>query len=183
MVDLDSYLETIQADESIFPMDQFSTNDNPVASSPKQPEDTAGNKVKKKERFRNIFPENTPIHKKRVMIDFDGTIHKYSKRWHDGTPYDSPFEGTREAIQFLKSLGFEVVIFTARLSSETGDRANQRRMLEAWFEEYDIPYDFMTADKLPAEFYIDERAIRIENGDWDRVTNLVKETMGLSEEF
>jgi len=179
---VDSYLEKLHADESVFPMDQFATRNTPISSSPTNPEDVTG-KIKKKEHFKNIFPENAPIHKKRVMVDFDGTIHKYSKRWMDGTPYDPPFEKARESIKILKSFGFEVVIFTARLSSEQGDEENQRRMLEEWFNKYDIPFDRMTSDKLPAEFYIDDKAIRIENGDWDTVINLVKEMMGLSEEF
>jgi phosphoglycolate phosphatase-like HAD superfamily hydrolase len=182
MITLDAYLEKIQTDESIFPMDQFSTNDNPVASSPKEPEDKSG-KIKKKEHFRNIFPENTPIHKRRVMVDFDRTIHKYSRSWEDGTPYDPPFPYARDSINILKSMGFEIVIFTARLSSETNDADKQRSMLEDWFREYDIYYDRMTAEKLPAEFYIDDKALRIEDGNWGSVINSVKEIMGLSEEF
>lgn len=178
---LDSYLQKLQKDESIFPMDQFATKNQPLDSSPKDPVDK---KDKKKRHLKNIFPENAPPHKKRAMIDFDETIHKYSKRWHDGTPYDPPFEGARDAVQFLKSIGFEIVIFTARLSSEgSSDSNEQKRMLEEWFDKYDIPYDKMTAEKLPAEFYIDDRAIRIENGNWDLVIQLIKDRMGLSEEF
>ena len=180
---LDTYLEKLQTDESIFPMDQYaSKGNNPVDSSPIEPVDKTG-RNKRKHKIKNLFPENAPPHKRRVMVDFDGTIHKYSKRWHDGTPYDPPFEKARESIMFLKSLGFEIVIFTARLSEENGDVAGQTKMLEEWLEKYDIPYDRMTAEKLAAEFYIDDKVVRIENGDWDTVIEFIKDRMGLSEEF
>lgn len=182
---IDKYLEALQTGESIFPVDQFATNNNPIDSSPKQPVDVTG-RNKRKHRIKNIFPENTPPHKRRVMVDFDGTIHKYSRGWDDDNPYpyDPPFEKARESISFLKSLGFEVVIFTARLSEqENGDVENQTRMLEDWLEKYDIPYDRMTAEKLAGEFYIDDNGLRIENGDWDTVIEFIKDRMGLSEEF
>jgi len=121
------------------------------------------------------------------MVDFDETIHQYSMGWYDGTPYDPPFDEARDAILFFKSLGFEVVIFTARLSSEGANgkdgSTNQRKMLIDWFDKYKIPYDKMTSEKLPAEFYIDDRSVRIENGDWNAVINFIKDRMGLSEEF
>ena len=52
---------------------------------------------------------------KRIMIDFDGTIHKYSEGWKDGTIYDPPFPGVKEVINQFKKDGFEIVIFTSRL--------------------------------------------------------------------
>lgn len=180
-MDLDKYLEAIQTDESIFPVDQFSTKNSPPSSSSGAPIDSA---KKRKHKIKNIFPENTQPHKKRIMIDFDATIHQYSKRWHDGTPYDPPFEGSRDALRFLKSIGFEIVIFSTRFSEkENKDSENQKSMVAEWMSEYDIPYDRMTAEKLAAEFYVDDRAVRIENGNWDPVISFIKGKLGLLEEL
>ena len=35
---------------------------------------------------------------KNICVDFDGVIHKNSKGFHDGTIYDDPVEGTKEAL-------------------------------------------------------------------------------------
>jgi len=59
---LDSYLQKMQTDESIFPIDQYATNNNAIDSSPRQPVDKSNNK--KKRHLKNIFPENTPPHEK-----------------------------------------------------------------------------------------------------------------------
>lgn len=179
-MDLEQYLEAIQTDESIFPIDQFATKNSPLDSSQVAPIDSPN---KRKHKIKNIFPENTQPHHKRIMVDFDATIHQYTKRWNDGTPYDPPFEGAREAIKYLKSLGFEVVIFSTRFSpNENDDAENQKVMVAEWMDEYDIPFDRMTSDKLAAEFYVDDRAVRIENGNWDPVISFIKGKLGLLEE-
>jgi hypothetical protein len=184
---LDNYLKRIQQDESIFPVDQFATKNTPIDSSPMAPVD---NPKKRKHKIGNIYPEQAVSeqempHRKRCMVDFDGTIHKYSEGWKDGTPYDPPFPGTREAIELLKEMGFEIVIYTARLSEENAKMQGgsddvieeQTKLLEDWFEKYQIPYDRMTADKEPAAFYIDDKAVRIVDGNWDDVIRFIRKEM------
>ena len=39
-------------------------------------------------------------------------------------------------------------------------------MIEDWLKEHDIEVDGMTAEKLPAEIYIDDRAFKFDN--WSR---------------
>jgi len=145
-----------QNKESIFPMDSFS-----------------------KPKLRVVYPENyKQEEQKRVLIDFDRTIHRYSKSWQDGSIYDPPFNGAKEAINYLKDLGYEIVIFTTRASeSENEDHELQIKNIGSWLQKNDIHFDRITAEKLNADFYIDDKAVRIENGDWDSVLYTIKKVL------
>ena len=48
-----------------------------------------------------------------IGVDFDGVIHKNSKGYHDGTVYDEPVEGAREALQKL-SEKYTVIVYSAK---------------------------------------------------------------------
>lgn len=119
-----------------------------------------------------IYPESVDldnVNAKRIMIDFDGTIHKYSKGWKDGTVYDEPISGAKQFIDQLKDDGFEVVVFTSRLSvSSLGQEVvnEQKEMIEMWLKKYGIEVDGVTAEKLPAVAYVDDRAVEF-NGVWN----------------
>ena len=119
---------------------------------------------------------------KRAMIDLDKTIHKYSKGHEDGTIYDEPFEGARDAINWLKDNGYEIVIFSTRASQGNasemgGDQKREIGKIEAWLKHHDIYFDRVTADKIAADFYIDDKAIPIHNGNWDAVLKVIKKRM------
>jgi len=159
---VDIFLEKVNDNESLFAMDSFPT------------------KRKKRKIIRTIYPEskdeNIP---KRAMIDLDGTIHKYSKGYRDGTIYDDAFDGAKKVIEWLKRNGFEIVIFTTRASKENskelgGDHKEQIKKVAIWLKKYDIYFDKITAEKLPADFYIDDKAIHISNGNWNTVLNVIK---------
>jgi hypothetical protein len=118
----------------------------------------------------------------RALIDFDGPIHKYSKGSHDGTIYDEPSEGGKEFIDWLKSQGYEIVIFTSRASETSAlefgsDVKEQIANVETWLKDHDIYYDLITAEKLAAQFYIDDRAIHYNN--WNTVKTEVTKRMNL----
>jgi hypothetical protein len=139
-------------------------------------------KKKKKQVLRVTYPnENVTSTKvRRAMIDLDGTIHKYSKGWSDGTIYDTPIPGAKKVIEWLKSKGFEIVIFTTRASVENAkeygqDVSDQIQMVENWLSNNDIYYDRVTAEKLNADFYIDDKAIHIKNGNWLDVLKEIRE--------
>jgi hypothetical protein len=175
-MNIKAYLEKIQADESIFPMDSFAGADDGPYDDDEYPD-----RNRKPKKVVGTVHERK-AHLRRAMIDLDRTIHKYSKSWQDGSIYDPPFEGAREAINWLKSLGFEIVIFTTRASREnaieTGDDVGRQvAMVEAWLKKYYIPYDRITGEKLAALFYIDDRAIHIPNGDWDHVKSIIEKRL------
>lgn len=137
-------------------------------------------KKKKRQILRTIYPENK-LEKipRRAMIDLDGTIHKYSDGFRDGTVYDDAFKGAKEVIEWLKRNGYEIVIFTTRASQanakeQGGDHNDQIRQVGRWLNKHGIHFDKITAEKLAADFYIDDKAIQIQNGDWSSVLNVIK---------
>jgi len=138
---------------------------------------------KKNKIVRQFVSEEKLERRNRVMVDFDRTIHQYSKGWQDGTIYDPPFPGAKEALQLLKSKGYEIIIFTTRVSPEQNlekgrDVREQLISIQNWLAEYDIPYDRITAEKLDGDFYIDDKAICIRNGDWKSVLEEIEERSG-----
>lgn len=168
-MDIEKYLKKLQSEEAVgaFAIDSF-------------PETK---KKKKKEIIRVIYPnENVEAKYRRAMIDLDGTIHKYSKGFLDGSIYDEPFEGAKEVIDWLKSQGFEIVIYTTRASEENAlkmgdDHRKQIANVGTWLTDHGIYYDRITAEKIAADFYIDDRAIHIKDGDWTAVLETIKERM------
>lgn len=92
-------------------------------------------------------------HKLRVLVDFDGTIHRYSAGWKDGSTYDSPMPGAKESLETLEALGYEVVIFSTR----------DMHQIESWLEFWEFKAYPITNQKQPAVAIIDDRAIRFTN--------------------
>jgi hypothetical protein len=166
---IEDYLNYLQnSSESIFPMDYFNV------SRPKV--------IRKSIYSRRIKEQKNESGIMRALIDFDGPIHKYSKGYYDGTIYDDPTDGCKEFIDWLKSLGFEIVIFTSRASESSAaefgqDVKNEVAKVETWLKDHDIYFDLITAEKLAAMFYIDDRGIHFDN--WENVKNEIKNRMNL----
>jgi len=103
-----------------------------------------------------------------VAIDFDGVLHRYSEGWKDGQIYDEPVEGSREALQAMKDLGWKIYIFSTRsnkLYHKDQEKAHDQAM-KTWLEHHGIPYDRLwNFGKPMADVYIDDRALTF-RGDW-----------------
>jgi hypothetical protein len=99
---------------------------------------------------------------KNVAVDFDGVIHGYSEGWKDGSIYDDPVEGAREAIERL-SHRYNVVIFSSR-----ADGVDSRARMVEWLLSHHITgWQTITNRKIPWEFLIDDRAFRFNrNAGW-----------------
>jgi hypothetical protein len=93
-----------------------------------------------------------------VAVDFDGVLHAYTTPWIDAaTIPDPPVDG---AIEWLHEISerFDVVILTTRGRTPEGCAA-----VLAWLEEHGAPApELVTAEKVPALIYLDDRAIRFE---------------------
>jgi hypothetical protein len=119
---------------------------------------------------------------RRISIDFDGVIHSYTSGWLGATEIpDPPVEGMADAIRRLQSLGWEVVCCSSRARYTEGKDAICQWLLSNGFPGMEI-----TCEKLPAEIYVDDRAIRFDgcvpellnaidtwNGPWNRGGQIV----------
>lgn len=111
-----------------------------------------------------------PVAHKRIGIDFDGTIVP----WGDLNSDAPPFPHAAETIRGLKAAGWTIIILTSRLSP-TWWAAEGWDSIKAATEQLDIvsnrltlhniPFDLITAEKIPCAFYIDDRAI-VANDNW-----------------
>jgi hypothetical protein len=112
------------------------------------------------------------------LIDFDETIHKYSKGFLDGSIYDVPIEGAKQSLDELKSKGYEIVIFTCRASRAnrlSDDEVDEQiKMIEDWMDKYQISYDRITGQKLESDAIIDNKALRF-TGDWNQILQQLME--------
>ncbi|MHA2279942.1 MAG: hypothetical protein ACXAC5_03575 [Promethearchaeota archaeon] len=120
-----------------------------------------------------------PVEKREtIAIDFDGVIHAYSKGWHDGTIYDIPVAGAREAMARLSAL-FYILIYSTRNYDRmiNGDhQENQVAEMEAWLKKHHISYDEIHTQpgKPMCKLFVDDNAYRFE-GNWESSWKDVKE--------
>lgn len=107
--------------------------------------------------------------KKRTLVfDFDGVIHKYDSGWKgvDIIP-DEPVDGIRELIGNLRK-DYNITVVSSRCSRKEGVVAVQK-----WLKENNIIVDEVTAIKVPAIAYIDDRAINFD-GNSEELRNKIK---------
>lgn len=101
------------------------------------------------------------------VFDIDGTIcpiKKKEERYEDLVPYSNVVE----KIRYYHDNGARIVLFTSRnMNSYNGNigliNKNTARVLSAWLEKWEIPYDEIIYGKpWPGHkgFYVDDRTIR-----------------------
>lgn len=95
--------------------------------------------------------------KKRLLIDFDGVIHKYSKKWNGGSIYDIPVNNAFDILNdYLDN--FSVYIFSTRCNSK--QFINE---ITFWFgangfkRTTELKY---TYEKIPCHLIIDDRCFQ-----------------------
>ena len=117
-------------------------------------------------RSKKIREHSYPDELINIGIDFDGVIHKCSKGYHDGTIYDKPVDGAREALQKL-SEKYTVIVYTCKARKDRG-LVNGKTGVELiwdWLRLNDLEQYIskVTAEKPRAVAYIDDKAIRFTN--------------------
>lgn len=102
-----------------------------------------------------------------VAIDFDGVIHTNSKGYHDGTIYDVPIPGVKNALEFLSGKYNNLIIYTCKadpnrvlINGKTGIE-----LIWEWLDKYDLKKYIkdIVYEKPRAAFYIDDKAIEFKN--------------------
>lgn len=132
---------------------------------------------KKKKKDRDPLEEEAKF--KRVMIDFDKTIYSAKSGWNDGKMEDDPFPDAKKSIDFLKDQGYEIVIFSSRASEGNADMfahnvEDEIQNIKNYLVNNEIYFDRITGDKIAADFYIDDKAIHIKDGNWKNVISQIK---------
>lgn len=115
-----------------------------------------------------------------IAVDFDGVIHRYGKGWQDGSIYDEPIDGAREALARIHRR-YQVVIFTTRVNPSMPGHDRQWEAMDGWLSRHGFEpgehYDEITHVKPPALAYIDDRALHFV--DWEQALGELGDRHGL----
>lgn len=103
----------------------------------------------------------------KFCFDLDGTIC-YTKKENENYKDVKPIPGSVETIQKLKESGHYIIIMTARNMKTYNNNigkiiANQSLVVIEWLDKHKIPYDELHFGKPLADFYIDDKAIKLTN--------------------
>ena len=110
-----------------------------------------------------------------IGIDFDGVIHRNSKGFYDGTVYDEPIKGAREALESI-SKEYTIIVYSAKaradrmlINGKTGIE-----LIWEWLKKYDMDMfvEDVTAEKPRAVCYIDDKAVHFQN--WENTFDELK---------
>tara|TARA_R110000824_G_scaffold16307_3_gene67771 strand:+ start:3487 stop:4458 length:972 start_codon:yes stop_codon:yes gene_type:complete len=119
-------------------------------------------------RSKKVRSHSYPDELINISVDFDGVIHKCSKGYHDGTIYDDPVEGVKEALKKLAEK-YTVIIHTCKARADRGlvNGKTGTELVWAWLEENDLSQYIskVSAEKPRAVAYIDDKSVKFDN--WD----------------
>ncbi len=130
-------------------------------------------------RGGKIRKHSYPDERINVGIDFDGVIHKNSKGYYDGTIYDAPIEGARDALKRLASK-YTVIIYSCKAKPDRGlvNGKTGTELIWQWLRDNDMAQfvNKVTAEKPRARFYVDDKAVRFT--DWQTTFEMIEEIDG-----
>ena len=104
--------------------------------------------------------ESKPV----LAVDFDSTLSQLDAGKDFNSFYGTPIPGAQEWMQEMVQY-FNIVIFTSRCLNYEGVKN-----IHAWLLRYDFPINiFVTNVKIPARYYIDDRAYRFTGNNYPSV--------------
>ena len=117
--------------------------------------------------------------KKRIIIDFDGTICGF-----DFPKCGPPESGVKKALLELSAMGFEIIVHSCRTGTywkdmkDVDNRVYHIKAIVNYMKDHDLYYDVLltnlSMDKPIADFYIDDHGVSYK-GNWPDVVNEIKE--------
>jgi hypothetical protein len=118
--------------------------------------------------------QHSPTAHKVICVDFDATLCPWGELFAE--PYPEPMPGAVRAMKALREAGYRIVIYTSRFSAtwiqaEGQDIKDHAKYVSGFLDHHDIPWDSITAEKIPAVAYIDDRAIHYDGkpGTWAKI--------------
>jgi hypothetical protein len=122
--------------------------------------------MKAESRDFGLANGHSPMADKVVCIDFDGTIYPFGELFSRA----APLPGAAHVIRNLASEGWHIVIFTSRLSEkwlthEGEDWESQLQYIVTMLDRDGIPFHDVVGEKVPAEYYVDDKAVEF-RGVW-----------------
>ena len=107
-----------------------------------------------------MTPKFTPA----CAVDFDETLHPYTRGRQGPEPDDEPPTcGAKEALAAMKARGWDVIIFSVRSRRSPGGEEAIRNWLTRYKPDEDV--DRITHEKPHAFAYVDDRAVPY-TGNW-----------------
>lgn len=111
---------------------------------------------------------------KTLALDFDRVIHRNSMGFHDGTVYDEPVDGVKDALEVLSKY-YIIVIYTckARLDRPLVNGKTGSCLIWEWLEKHDLAKYIkeVTATKPVATLYVDDKGVTFTN--WNDVLDKI----------
>jgi len=121
---------------------------------------------------KHSYPDETI----NLGVDFDGVIHKCSKGYYDGTIYDDPVPGAREALERLSDQ-YTIIVYTCKAKPDRGlvNGKTGTQLIWEWLEKHDLSkyVSKVTSEKPRARAYIDDKAISFT--DWESTIDVMRE--------
>ncbi len=106
---------------------------------------------------------------RRVAVDFDGVLHSWDGEWQGADVVNgAPIPGAIDWLEQVLNSGLDVVILTSRCAEDAPDVIGRaREAIRFWLVEHGLPQEKLrqitiTAEKLAAGMYIDDRGFHFE---------------------
>lgn len=120
-----------------------------------------------------------PIAHQVLCIDFDATLFPWGElmNWEA-----QPIPGAVTAVQRMAAKGFDIRIFTSRMSQrwlrDSGNhKSEQYEYVHKMCTKWGIPFTEIIGEKVPAMAYIDDKAIEFTGDNWDAIADRVEDML------
>ena len=109
-------------------------------------------------------------HTGHICLDFDDVIHDYPGWEGEGYHHivGGVVPGAKEGVKALREMGLQVLISSARCGQPGAEVA-----MWEWLHQHGIVVDGLVNKKIPADFYVDDKAIQFK-GNWPQLIEDIK---------